>query len=72
MFYNRRQFLIVTGGLVGIGFSKLGHQFFSKSQPNLSQDVNTEIPESINPLLLLLMVYMLPGKEMLELLLSAI
>ncbi|MGB5595411.1 MAG: metallophosphoesterase, partial [Crocosphaera sp.] len=39
MFYNRRQFLIVTGGLVGVTLATVSHQFFVKSQPNNSQNI---------------------------------
>ena len=46
MFYNRRQFLIITGGLFGLSFSRLRHQFLTQFNPNLPQDINTEITES--------------------------
>lgn len=50
MVYNRRQFLILTGGLVGVTLATASHKLFSQSQPNDSQDiaVNPPDPSPIN------------------------
>ncbi|MEL4894762.1 metallophosphoesterase family protein [Crocosphaera sp. Alani8] len=45
MLYNRRQFIIFTGGLVGIGVANVGHQFFNRSQSDLSNNTVSEIAE---------------------------
>ena len=47
MLYNRRQFLIFTGGLIGIGVTKVGHQLLNKSQPNSSENIISESPATI-------------------------
>ncbi len=46
MVYNRRQFLILTGGLVGITFATISHKLFSNSQPNLSKKITSDLPKS--------------------------
>ena len=40
MFYNRRQFLISTGGLVGISIAAISHKIFSQSQTYSNQNVD--------------------------------
>ncbi len=70
MVYNRRQFLILTGGLVGVTLATASHKLFSQSQPNDSQDIAVNPPNYlrlINRLLLPLMAYMHLLKRMLEL-----
>ncbi len=47
MLYNRRQFLIFTGGLVGIGFAKIGNQLLNQSQPDLSEKEIAETPKIV-------------------------
>ncbi|GBF82891.1 metallophosphoesterase family protein [Aphanothece sacrum] len=47
MSYNRRQFLIVTGGLMGAGMATLTHQVFSRNNsfsPPKSQPISSEKP----------------------------
>ncbi|MDJ0845468.1 metallophosphoesterase family protein [Crocosphaera sp.] len=53
MIYNRRQFLILTGGLIGFGFAGLGHQFWNKSEPQKLQNLeleNTQEPPINQPI----------------------
>lgn len=44
MVYNRRQFLILTGGLVGVGLATVSHKLLSQSQSNSSQNITPETP----------------------------
>ncbi|MDJ0599436.1 MAG: metallophosphoesterase [Crocosphaera sp.] len=46
MVYNRRQFLILTGGLIGVSFAGIGHQFLGQSQPNKIQKIDPISPTS--------------------------
>ncbi|MGK7939647.1 MAG: metallophosphoesterase [Crocosphaera sp.] len=45
MVYKRRQFLIFTGGLLGVSLATFNHKFFSKFKPNNNQDIDTLTPE---------------------------
>ncbi|EAZ91441.1 metallophosphoesterase family protein [Crocosphaera chwakensis] len=47
MVYNRRQFLILTGGLVGISIATVSHKILSKFQPNSSQNITTETAKTL-------------------------
>ena len=39
MIYNRRQFLILTGGFVGATFATITHQFSNDSETNNFQEI---------------------------------
>ena len=45
MFYNRRQFLIVTGGLVGVTLATVSDQFLGQSKSNTTQNIDTITPK---------------------------
>ncbi len=49
MMYNRRQFLMITGGLVGVTFATVSHQFLSNSKTNNSQNIETK-PSELPPI----------------------
>ncbi len=46
MIYNRRQFLIITGGLVGGTFATISHQFLHNLKTNNSQKIEATKAES--------------------------
>ncbi len=53
MIYNRRQFLILTGGFVGATFATITHQFSNDSETNNFQEIketNSEIPPINQPI----------------------
>jgi hypothetical protein len=41
MFYNRRNFLIVTGGMVGVSIAAISHQLLSQSKTKTTQNIDT-------------------------------
>ncbi len=46
MVYSRRQFLIITGGLVGVTLATVGQENFNQSQPKSTQKVDSRTTKS--------------------------
>ncbi|MDJ0658773.1 MAG: metallophosphoesterase [Crocosphaera sp.] len=47
MIYNRRQFLILTGGLIGVGVASLSHKLWTQSEPSKPQNLETQNTEEL-------------------------